>query len=80
MTTREEVSEDELLTILNEELSKHAELRKCSFVSIQRSEPDKKGCNWSAGVRSSGVPHYISAPITGKIMAEARKKYNVKSS
>ncbi len=78
MTIREEVSENELLIILNEELSKHAELRKCSFVSIQRSEPDKTGCNWSAAVRSSGAPHYISAPVTGKIVAEARKKYNVK--
>jgi hypothetical protein len=78
MTIRKEVSEDELLTILNEELSKHAELRKCSFVSIQRSEPDKTGCNWSAEAKSSGAPHYISAPVIGKIMAEARKKYNVK--
>ena len=78
MKVREEVSEDELLTILNEELSKHAELRKCSFISIQRTEPDKTGCNWSAAVRSSGAPHYISAPVTGKIVSEARKKYNVK--
>jgi len=78
MKVREEVSEDELLTILNEELSKHAELRKCSFISIQRTEPDKTGCNWSAAVRSSGARHYISAPVTGKIVSEARKKYNVK--
>jgi len=78
MKIREEVSEDELLTILNEELLKHAALKKCGFISIQRSEPDKTGCNWSAGIRSSGAPHYISAPVTGKIVSEARKKYNVK--
>lgn len=78
MKTREEVSEDDLLNILNEELLKHAELKKCSFISIHCSEPDKTGCNWSAKVRNSGAPHYISAPVTGKIMAEARKRYNVK--
>ena len=78
MKIREEVTEDELLNILNLELYKHAELKKCSFISIQRSEPDGTGCNWSAEVRSSGVPHYISAPTTGKIAAKAREKYNLK--
>lgn len=77
MQTRKKVSEEELLTILNEELSKHAELRKCSFISIHRSKADRTGCNWSVELRSSGTPHYISAPITGKIMTEAQKKYNL---
>ncbi len=78
MKIREEVTEDELLDILNSELYKHAELQKCRFVSIQRSEPDGTGCNWSAGIRSSGVPRHVSAPITGKILAGARTKYNLK--
>jgi len=78
MGIRKEVTEDELLDLLNSELSKHAQLKKCSFISIQRSEPDGTGCNWSAEVRSSGVPHHVSAPITGKIAADARKKYNLK--
>ena len=77
MQTRKKVSEEELLTILNEELLKHAELKKCSFISIHRSKPDKTGCNWSVKLRSSGAPHYISAPVTGKIMTDARKKYNL---
>jgi hypothetical protein len=78
MLIRKEVAEDELLDILNAELAKHAELKKCSFISIQRAKPDGTGCNWSAEVRSSGVPHHVSAPITGKIAADARKKYNLK--
>ena len=78
MGIRKEVTEDELLDLLNSELSKHAQLKKCSFISIQRSEPDGTGCNWSVEVRSSGVPHHVSAPITGKIAADARKKYNLK--
>ena len=78
MAIRKEVTEDELLDLLNSELYKHAELKKCSFHSIQRSKPDGTGCNWSAEVRCSGVPHHVSAPITGKIAAEARKKYNLK--
>jgi len=79
MITRKEVTEDELLEILNSELSKRAELKKCSFISIRRTKPDGTGCNWSAEVRSSGVPHHVSAPITGKIAADAKKKYNIKS-
>jgi hypothetical protein len=78
METREEVSEDELLKILNEELFKHPALKECNFTFIRRSEPDKAGCNWSAAVTSSGAPLYISAPVTGKIVSEAQKKYNVK--
>ena len=78
MGIRKEVTEDELLEILNSELSKHAELKKCGFLSIQRVEPDGTGCNWSAEVRSRGVPHHVSAPIVGKIAAEAKKKYNLK--
>ena len=78
MGIRKEVTEDVLLEILNAELSKHAELKKCSFLSIQRSKPDGTGCNWSAEVRSSGVRHHVSAPIIGKIAADARKKYNLK--
>lgn len=77
---RKEVSEDELLVLLNEELAKHSDMNKVSFTSIERSsKPDSTGCNWPrAQVRSSGVPHYLSAPITGRIVSEARKKYNVK--
>ena len=78
MGIRREVTEDELLNILNSELYKHAELKKCSFISIQRTKPDVTGCNWSAEVRSRGVPHHVSAPITGKIAVEAKKKYNLK--
>ena len=46
MGIRKEVTEDELLEILNSELSKHTEIAKCSFVSVQRSKPDGTGCNW----------------------------------
>ena len=38
MEIREEVTEDELLEILNSELYKHAELKKCSFLSIQAGQ------------------------------------------
>jgi hypothetical protein len=78
MKIRQDVTEDELLDLLNSELYKHAALKKCSFISIQRLEPDGTGCNWSAEVRSKGVPHHVSAPITGKIVAEAKTKYNLK--
>ena len=77
---RKEVSEEELLVLLNGELSKHNDMSKVSFASIERlAKPDSTGCNWSkAIVRSGGVPHYVTAPVTGGIVSEARKKYNVK--
>ncbi len=77
---RKDVSEEELLVLLNSELSKHNNMNKVSFVSIERlAEPDSTGCNWSkAQVRSGGTPHYVAAPVTGGIVSEARKKYNVK--
>ena len=78
MKMRREVTEDELLNILNSELYNHAQLKKCSFISVKRSKPDGTGCNWSAEVRCSGVSHHISAPVTGKIAAEAKRKYNLK--
>ncbi len=77
---RKEVSEEELLALLNEQLSKHNDMSKVSFVSIERlPNPDSTGCNWSkAVVKSHGVPHYQTAPVTGGIIRDARKKYNVK--
>ncbi len=77
---RKEVGEEELLILLNAELSKHNEMNQVVFTSIERlAKPDRTGCNWSkAHVRSSRVPHYVAAPITGEIVAEARKRYNVK--
>ena len=77
---RKEISEEELLILLNAELSKHNEMNQVIFTSIERlAKPDHAGCNWSkARVKSSRVPHYVAAPITGEIVAEARKKYNVK--
>ena len=77
---RKEVSEGELLVLLNAELSKHNDMNKVSFVSIERlAEPDGTGSNWSkAIVRGGGAPHYVVAPVTGGIVSAARKKYNVK--
>jgi hypothetical protein len=77
---RKEVSEEELLMLLNAELSKHNEMNQVIFSSIERlAVPDRTGCNWSkARVKSSRAPHHITAPITGEIVAEARKKYNMK--
>ena len=78
---RKEVSEEELLILLNAELSKHNEMNQVIFSSIERlDKPDRSGCNWAkAHVRSRGVvPHYMAAPVTGRIVSVARKKYNVK--
>jgi hypothetical protein len=77
---RKEVSEEELLILLNAELSKHNEMNQVVFKSIERlAGPDRTGCNWSgARVKSSRIPHHVTAPITGGIIAEARKVYNLK--
>lgn len=78
---REEVSRDELLKILNEELSKYEECEDCKFSRVvQLARPDSEGCNWSNRLylRCSGRPSKLCEPFAQNVINEARKKYNLK--
>lgn len=78
---RKIISEEELLSILNNELSKYEECRNCRFDNppLKLMEPDKDGCNWSTiYMRCSGVSSDICWQFADRIVFEARKKYNIK--
>ena len=78
---RQQVSEDELLAILNEELSKCEGCKWCRFDNppMKLAHPDEDGCNWSTvNIRCSGVPVKICQPFVERIVSDARRKYNLK--
>ena len=78
---RKIVSEEELISILNGELSKFGECKDCQFYHVSKlQESDNDGCNWSSEVmlRCSGVPVKICQKFAHRIINEARKKYNLK--
>jgi hypothetical protein len=77
---RKQVTERELISLLNEELRNYEECNNCQFTSIMKlREHDSTGCNWSsANVRCSGVPGEICRPFAERVIAKAKTKYNVK--
>jgi hypothetical protein len=75
------VTKDELVELLNKELSKREDSEGYSFTSgiLRLQDKDKNGCNWSGGtLRGSGVPTKPMEPAAVHIVAEAKKKYNLK--
>ena len=78
---RKIVSEEDLISILNGELSKFDECKGCQFHSVSKLQvSDKDACNWSSSdviLRCGGVPAEICAKFTPKIIDAVRKKYNL---
>jgi len=74
------VSVEELLFILNDELSKYEEFRNCRFENppTKLLIPDEDGCNWSTiHIRYKGVSTEVGRPVVERIVTQARKKYNI---
>ena len=46
---------------------------------MELREPDEAGCNWSDSMvlRATGVPKELLNPAFGRVLAEARKRFNV---
>ena len=80
MSGRKLVTEEELLSILNKELSDWGEGENCRIKSVDRmKETDPSGCNWGeANLRCSGVPVSFCRDVFVRIVAEAMTKYNLK--
>ena len=77
---RKFISVEELLSILNSELSKYEEFKNCRFENppMKLLIPDEDGCNWSTiQIRYEGVSAEAGRPIVERIIARARKKYNI---
>ena len=82
---------DQLLERMNQELSRYDTCVECRFRSIMPlGGVDKSGCNWShANLNCCGYPAAVAhstslcqpsivcQPIVARVIAEAKKKYNV---
>ena len=80
--TRETVSREHLLRILNEQLSKHDVCGDCQFMGpiYRLREPDENGCNWSEDttLRLGGSSLSLAcARAIVRVMDEARQSYNI---
>ena len=73
------VSEEELVGILNTELSKYDECKKCNFDFINKlEEPNMSGSNWySANMRCGGGTSALCRQVAERIISEARKRMNI---
>jgi len=77
--SRKVVTEEELIKIINSELSKHEECNDCRVKGIMASAEDETGCNWSAPILScSGTPADICIPTANNVFYNVRKEYNFK--
>jgi len=79
---RATVSAGELIRLLNEELAKHPEDGACEFTMIdfKLPVPDQSGCNWHSAevlICNDRVPPSLISQLTARIIAEAKKKYNL---
>jgi hypothetical protein len=78
---RKLVTNDELKAYLTSELQKVEDCEECSIDSIMPLQlPDEDGCNWSDMVHVRSGPEVAAEyfrPHVRRIVAEARKRYNL---
>ena len=76
---RQIVSEEELRNWMDAEIKKHDVCADCHFGGIMELQgTDATGCNWSEPMLScSGQPTAICVPVARRVIAEARKRFNL---
>lgn len=74
------LTEEELVSRLNQELRKHGECDDCKFEHVRKlTGLDSEGCNWAEpNLRCSGVPADVCVPSAKQVIREARAIYNLK--
>ncbi len=77
---RTEVTKQELVEIINDELKKHETCEECHVNAITSlAEPDPEGCNWSEPyVTCSGTPAEVCRPTAARVISKLRAEYNLK--
>ncbi|MGD0661841.1 MAG: hypothetical protein ABSD38_27600 [Syntrophorhabdales bacterium] len=78
---RKLVTEEELIAVLNTELRKHDDSGRYSFMAgvVRLAEVDETECNWSDPyLQGGGVSVVLMAGVAENIVAEAKKKYNLR--
>ena len=73
------ISEEELLNLLNQEISKDEAVASCSISGIYKLKKEvKDACNWAVVFFSSPrVPLSVSEPRIQEIVAKIQPHYNV---
>jgi hypothetical protein len=76
---RQNLSEHEVLMLLNFELSAYEECADCHFTSVRPAEAaDETGCNWrGADLQVEGQATDAARRITRQVVDEVRETYNV---
>jgi hypothetical protein len=76
---RQNLSEHDVLTLLNFELSAYEECADCHFTSVKLSGVvDESGCNWrGADLQLDGATTAAAHTITKQVVDEVRETYNV---
>jgi hypothetical protein len=76
---RQNLSEHDVLMLLNFELSAYEECADCRFTSVRPAEvADETGCNWrDADLRVDGAATEAVRRITRQVVDEVRDTYNV---
>jgi hypothetical protein len=79
--SRKFVDEKWFREYLNTEIHRYKECAPCQFGGIMRLRgTDESGCNWSPPyLRSSGQPSEVCLPVARRVVAEAIKKFNLKT-
>jgi hypothetical protein len=73
------VSQENIISWLNDEIAKHEECIDCRVTSITRlEEQGEDGCNWVAkNLRCSGTITRVCQPVLEQVIAQARAKFNI---
>jgi len=78
--SRDLVTEEELISSLNEKIYDHKEYQKFKAVSLSPlpANPDKNGCNWDeVNFRRAEDSDPNCKELFSKMVAEAKLKYNI---
>lgn len=81
MVMREIITENELISWMNEQLCSEEDYKDCKFTSVYTLvSDDDEGVNWSTPkLTCSGVPADTCTARAYEIEVEARKKFKLKS-
>jgi len=73
------LSEHDVLTLLNFELSAYEECADCHFTAVKPAKvADGTGCNWrAADLQVDGVVTEVARKISKEVVDEVRETYNV---
>jgi hypothetical protein len=75
---RQILSEHDVLTLLNFELSAYEECADCHFTSVKPALRDESGSNWrGANLHTDGELTETARKITTQVLHEVHETYNI---